>query len=267
MIATLDMYDLPEIREATDAWWQALVRGFEAEGLAGVPRTRTRLAEESDAWSRPDLFFTQICGYPLRKFHKDELTVLGTPCYGAEGCNGPRYRSAMIVQRGAGISTLEGLRGQRLAYNNAASQSGMSALRALLAEHGGTSGFFGDAIRSGGHRMSVALVTSGEADVAAIDCVTWALLRKHAPEECAAVEILAWTPDAPGLPYAVRTGTDADTATAMRRGIERALADPAAAEARAALLIDGFAPLADHNYVEIDEIEIFAVERGLPSLF
>ncbi|UUX50759.1 phosphate/phosphite/phosphonate ABC transporter substrate-binding protein [Nisaea acidiphila] len=267
MIATLDMYDLPEIREATDAWWQALARGFEAEGLTGVPQTRTRLAEESDAWSRPDLFFTQICGYPLRRFHKDGLTVLGAPCYEAEGCNGPRYRSAVIVQSGAGITSIEGLRGQRLAYNNSSSQSGMSALRALLAEQGAGPGFFGDAIRSGGHRMSVALVTSGEADVAAVDCVTWALLRKYAPEECAAVEILAWTPDAPGLPYAVRAGAAPASIAAMRRGIERALADPSAKEARAALLIDGFTPLADHNYVEIDEIETFAVERGLPSLF
>lgn len=267
MIATLDMYDLPEIREATDAWWAALARGFEAEGLTGVPPRRTGLAEESDAWSRPDLFFTQICGYPLRTFHKDGLTVVGAPCYAAEGCSGPRYRSAVIVQRGAGISSLEGLRGQRLAYNNGASQSGMSALRALLAEHGTTPGFFGDAIRSGGHRMSVALVASGEADVAAIDCVTLALLRKHAPEECAAVEVLDWTPDAPGLPYAVRAAADARTVEALRRGIARALADPDAAEARAALLIEDFVPLADHDYVEIDEIETFAVERGLPSLF
>ncbi|WP_193179484.1 phosphate/phosphite/phosphonate ABC transporter substrate-binding protein [Nisaea sediminum] len=267
MIASLDMYDLPEIREATDAWWVALARAFEAEGIVGVPSRRTRFAEESEAWSRPDLFFTQICGYPLRRFHSESLTVVGTPCYAAEGCTGPRYRSVVIVQRGAGIGSLGALRGQRLAYNNACSQSGVSAFRALLAEHGAGPGFFGDAIRSGGHRMSIALVASGEADTASIDCVTWALLRKHAPEECTEVEVLARTPDAPGLPYAVPAATDPAILAKMRRGLARAAADPDAAAARKALLIEDVALLCDHDYVEIEEIETRAAERGLHSLF
>ncbi|WP_420404404.1 phosphate/phosphite/phosphonate ABC transporter substrate-binding protein [Nisaea sp.] len=267
MIASLDMYDLPEIRAATDEWWAALARAFRTEGINGVPAERARFAEESDAWSRPDLFFAQICGYPLRKCHRETLTVIGTPCYAADGCAGPRYSSVVIVQRGAGIGALAALRGQRLACNGATSQSGMSALRALLAEEGHGPDFFGDTIRSGGHRTSVALVTSGEADTAAIDCVTWALLLKHAPEECAAVEVLTRTPDAPGLPYVVPAATDAGTLAALRRGLTRAVADPAGAEARRTLLIEDIALLTDHDYVEIDEIETRAAARGLHSLF
>ena len=267
MIASLDMYDFPEIRDATDAWWDALARGFAAEGLEGVPPHRTRGSEESAPWSAPDLFFSQICGYPLRKRFRETLQVVGTPCYRAEGCTGPRYRSVIIVQRDAGIGTVPDLQGARLAYNGALSQSGMSAYRALLAENGVTPGFFGDAICSRGHRASVSLVSSGEADTAAIDCVTWALLQKHAPQECGAVDILAWTPDAPGLPYIVPATTGNAIIAAMRRGIERALADPVAQSARDALLIDGFSPLTDVDYEEIDAMETRARERGLPSLF
>ncbi|MEQ8332687.1 PhnD/SsuA/transferrin family substrate-binding protein [Nisaea sp.] len=267
MIASLDMYDFPEVRDATDAWWAALARGFAAEGLEDIPRHRTRLPEESVPWSAPDLFFTQICGYPLRKQFRRTLRVVGTPCYRAEGCSGPRYRSAIIVQRGAGIGSIAELRGARLAYNGAHSQSGMSAFRALLAEKGVEPGFFGDAICSRGHRASVALVSSGEADTAAIDCVTLALLQKHAPQECDTIEILAWTPDAPGLPYAVPAATSGATVAAMRRGIERALADPAAQSARDALLICGFSPLSDADYEEIDVMETRAREQGLSSLF
>jgi ABC-type phosphate/phosphonate transport system substrate-binding protein len=267
MIATLDMYDFPETREATNSWWEALARGFAAEGLPGIPPHRTRSPEESAPWSAPNLFFTQICGYPLRKRYRDSLRVVGTPCYRAEGCDGPRYSSVVIVQRGAGITSIEALEGARLAYNGALSQSGMSAFRALLAGHGIKPGFFGDAVCSRGHRASVSMVTSGEADTAAIDCVTWALLQKHAPQECDAVEVLAWTPDAPGLPYAVPAGIDDQTLAAYRRGIERAIADPSAQSARDALLIDGFSPLTDADYEEIDAMETRARERGLPSLF
>lgn len=267
MIATLDMYDFPETREATNAWWEALARGFAAEGLTGLPQHRTRSPEESAPWSSPDLSFTQICGYPLRMKFRDVLRVVGTPCYRAEGCDGPRYSSVVIVQRGAGITSIDALEGARLAYNGALSQSGMNTFRALLAEHGIKPGFFGDAVCSRGHRASVSMVTSGEADTAAIDCVTWALLQKYAPHECDAVEILAWTPDSPGLPYAVPAEVDDQTIAAYRRGIERALAEPAAQSGRDALMIDGFAPLTDVDYGEIDAMETRARERGLPSLF
>ena len=152
MIASLDMYDFPEIRDATDAWWDALARGFAAEGLEGVPPHRTRGSEESAPWSAPDLFFSQICGYPLRKRFRETLQVVGTPCYRAEGCTGPRYRSVIIVQRDAGIGTVPDLQGARLAYNGALSQSGMSAYRALLAENGVTPGFSGLLRRSGHSR-------------------------------------------------------------------------------------------------------------------
>lgn len=267
MIATLDMYDFPEIRDATNTWWEALARGFIAEGLTGIPPHRTRFSDENASWSAPGLIFTQICGYPLRKRYRDALRVVGTPCYRAKGCDGPRYSSVVIVQRGSGITSVEALEGARLAYNGALSQSGMSAFRALLAEHAIKPGFFGDAVCSRGHRASVSMVYSGEADTAAIDCVTWALLQKHAPHECDAVEVLAWTPGAPGLPYAVPASADDQTIAAYRRGIDRAIADPAAQSAREALLIDGFAPLTDADYEEIDAMETRARERGLPSLF
>ena len=39
-VASLPMYDLPELREATDAWWRGLARAFAAEGLEDAMLTR-----------------------------------------------------------------------------------------------------------------------------------------------------------------------------------------------------------------------------------
>ena len=36
-IASLPMYDLPEVRRATDAWWAGLAAGFTRAGVADVP--------------------------------------------------------------------------------------------------------------------------------------------------------------------------------------------------------------------------------------
>src|SRR5207249_2755288 len=52
MIASLPMYDLPEVKAATDAWWRGLARHI---GIAGVlDRGRDRLAP----WRSPDLVFS-----------------------------------------------------------------------------------------------------------------------------------------------------------------------------------------------------------------
>ena len=65
MRASLPMYDLPEVRHATAAWWQGLARAFRAEGIADVPDRLDSVAGLYDHWRLPDLLFSQTCGYPL----------------------------------------------------------------------------------------------------------------------------------------------------------------------------------------------------------
>ena len=36
-------------------------------------------------------------GYPFVQTYHDELTIVGTPVYAAPGCDGPTYRSALMV--------------------------------------------------------------------------------------------------------------------------------------------------------------------------
>jgi ABC-type phosphate/phosphonate transport system substrate-binding protein len=110
------------------------------------------------------------------------------------------------------------------------------------------------------------LLRRGEADVAAIDCVSHALYARYAPETIAGTRILAETASAPGLPYVTRAGPGADLVRRLKAGLRRAAADPALAEARERLLLAGFVETTLDDYAEIAAMEASAAAAGLPRL-
>jgi ABC-type phosphate/phosphonate transport system substrate-binding protein len=265
-VASLSMYDLPELRPATDAWWQGLARAFRREGIADVPDALDRRDAHHEVWLLPDLLFSQTCGYPLTHALAGKVELVATPCYATEGCEGPNYCSFVMVAADSAASTIGDLRGKRCAINGLDSQSGCNALRLLVAPAAKDSRFFGRVTISGGHQPSLALVASGQADVAAVDCVTHGLLARHRPQALAGTRVLCRTASAPGLPYVTRAGADADLLRRLRAGLERAFADPELAEARGALLLEGAAMLPLAAYDRIDELEAAAIAAGYPEI-
>ncbi|HXV24777.1 MAG TPA: PhnD/SsuA/transferrin family substrate-binding protein, partial [Alphaproteobacteria bacterium] len=125
----------------------------------------------------------------------------------------------------------------------------------------GRSPFFACVERTGGHEASIEAVRSGRADLAAIDCVTFALLRRYRPSATESVRILEESPLAPGLPYVTAAGATGQESSCLRRALADTLADPALAEARDALLLLGAEELSLAHY---EAIRAFARE-GAPA--
>jgi ABC-type phosphate/phosphonate transport system substrate-binding protein len=265
-IASLPMYDLPELRAATDAWWHGLARAFRREGIADVPDSLDRRPAYQDVWLAPDLLFSQTCGYPLTHALAGRVELVATPCYTAEGCEGPSYCSFVVVNADSVASAIGDLRGARCAINGVDSQSGYNALRSLVATVAEEGRFFGGVAITGGHLASLALVASARADVAAIDCVTHGLLARHRPQALAGTRVLCRTASAPGLPYVTRAGADADLLRRLRGGLERALADAQSAEVRGALLLAAAVVLPVAAYDRIGDMENAAVAAGYPRV-
>ncbi|MET0273756.1 MAG: PhnD/SsuA/transferrin family substrate-binding protein, partial [Phenylobacterium sp.] len=189
-----------------------------------------------------------------------------TPRYTAAGCAGAFHRSAIVVGAGSGVTALEDLRGGRCAFNDAASNTGVNLLRAELAPLAREGRFFAEVSPTGSHAASLAAVAVGKADVAAIDCVTLALLGRHDPDLVAAVRVLKWSVACPGLPLITALSTPAEGVLALRRVLHEVAADPLLAEARRALLIDGFSVLPDGLYEQIPLLGKAAAQRGYPAL-
>jgi ABC-type phosphate/phosphonate transport system substrate-binding protein len=260
------MYDWPEVRDATDAWWRGLARAFRAEGIVGVPDALSRTASPPELWGRADLLLSQTCGYPLTHAWRGKLTLVAAPAYGAPGCSGADYCSFVLVRETSEFQQLEDLKGARAAYNGEDSQSGYSALRAEIAPLAVEGRFFSASLEAGAHANSMQAVIDGEADVCAIDAVLWEFTRRHRPQIATQLRGIATSPSAPGLPYVTAKGASADHVKRLRAGLRAAMADAVLADVRAALLIDGMVELGVADYERILQIEEDAFACGYRGL-
>ncbi|MET0988455.1 MAG: PhnD/SsuA/transferrin family substrate-binding protein, partial [Steroidobacteraceae bacterium] len=200
-IAALPMYDFPDLMEAHDALWTALAEALIEGGLAHVPLGLTRDLDYRDVWCHPSLLFGQACEYPIAKSFGEYVTLVATPRYSAPGCEESLYRSVIVVRVENSAESLAELRGRRCVASEPDSNSGMNLLRAAVAPLSGGARFFASVRFSGSHRRSVEIVAANEADVTAVDCVTFAHLRKSHPELIEKVRVLCWSPPSPSLPF------------------------------------------------------------------
>jgi ABC-type phosphate/phosphonate transport system substrate-binding protein len=260
------MYDLPELAAATAGWWAGLRRHFRAQGIEGLPETLTPGVDPITQWDGTSPVFSQTCGYPLTHALSDKVRLLATPRYVAPGCAGPTYVSWVVVRRDDPARSFADLRGRRPAFNGRDSQSGYNVLRALAAPLATDGRFFGAGVESGAHRKSMALVAAGQADLATIDCVTFALIARVARHEVAGLRVLCATAAAPALPYVTAASTDDTTVRRLQAGFLAACVDPALADVRRALLIEGCESLSLDRYEVILEMERGALARGYPEL-
>lgn len=262
---SLPMYDFPEIRAATDAVWAAIRARLVAGGIA-APAALDRRADHAAVWEAPDLLLSQTCGYPYVTRLRGRVRLVATPVYRAPGCEGPRYRSVLVVRADDPARGLADLRGRRAAVNAGDSQSGMSALRAAVAPLATDGRFFGAVLSSGGHAASALAVAEGRADIAALDCVSWAHLAAHRAPLGRALRVLGTTAPAPALPFVTAATRPEPEVAALRAALAGAIADPALRPACDTLLLDGVEVLDDAAYDAITAMEDAARHAGYPVL-
>ena len=176
------MYDWPEVRQATDALWTALRSAFLDGGIQNVPVELDRTRNVSQQWHSPDLLFSQTCGYPLTHEYDGKLQLVAAPVYDVPGCSGANYSSHIVVNGNSRFNSPSELAGACAAYNGSDSMSGHLALKPVFAPLARDGRFFGKTVVSGGHAASMEMVAGGRADVAAIDCVSYALAARYRPE-------------------------------------------------------------------------------------
>jgi ABC-type phosphate/phosphonate transport system substrate-binding protein len=266
MIAALPMYDFPELRPAHDELWGVLAERLLAAGMIGVPRQLTYNLGHFDVWKSPALLFGQGCEFPLAKSFADRVRVVATPCYSAPGCSGATYRSAIVVRTRDTSETLAQFRGRRCALNELDSNSGMNLLRAAIAPLSGGARFFESVVVSGSHRRSVQMVAAGEADLAAVDCVTLAHIQQLFPGEAANLRVLCWTPASPSLPFITALNSGDSTVGVLRSALADLFAGDDALSARQRLLLDGVDLQPDVSFSQVLALERRAAELGYPRI-
>lgn len=255
MIASLPMYDWPELRSDTDAYWQILQESFTEAGF-DPPETILHTDDETEGWLSADLFFSQTCGYPFVSRLEGKVELLGTPHFDIEGWQGPNYASALVVRADCEAEDLQALAGQgrspkvnlRFAFNSSNSLSGYRCVTPLT---GRPEAFFDELIKSGGHRYSADMVAEEGADIAAIDALCWHLYRQIQPENARKLRVLQWTPFLPGLPYITNLNWTVDDLQRLRGAMESAVEVMKRSEHNRLLRLDGVTYLGADKYAPI----------------
>lgn len=196
MIASLMMYARPELAPAQARYWAGIRAALAARGI-DAPQELSNDAEAFSVWTAPDLVLSQTCGMPYRTWLHGRVALIGTPDFDLDGCPPGHYRSAVVVRADDPRDRLEDFARARLAYNQTFSQSGYAALHALARARGF---WFADRRESHAHRQSARAVAEGDADIAALDAVSWRLMQRY-DGFTAKLRVLTWTAPTPGLPY------------------------------------------------------------------
>lgn len=266
MRVALQMYDLPELKWATDALAAQLLINFRRAGFLEVPYGLDREGDYKAQWTLPDLLFAQTCGYPLVSFLKGQVRYVATPAYGAPHCVAHRYCSLLVVRADDPAQALPDLRGRRVAINRTYSQSGYNTLRHAVAPLARGGRFFGAVVETGGHGASAAAVAEGRADVAALDSVTHALLARYRPDSVAGLRVIGRTATAPNLPFITRGAASDEEVERLRLALAETFADRDLAEARDALLLTAVAVLPESSYDAILAMEAAARAQGYATV-
>jgi len=260
----LPMYNVtPALGVAWQAVLDCVIAGLRSRGWSDAARVVAPPDDLMALWRSPDLLLSQTCGYPLVTELCESVRVLALLEFDLPGCDGAGYRS-MILVPDHGARSLGALRGTVAAINQWHSHSGMNALRHTIAPLASDGRFFARIQASGSHLQSMAMLQRGEADVAAVDCVTYGLAMREAPALTAGLRVLQVSAPAPGLPLIASTALS-DAQADLLQEILLTLPDSApdvlralsVRRVRAAQLAD-YAPIrqqaltaAEHGYREL----------------
>ncbi len=264
--ASFPMYDFEEVRGAHEVLWSSVARKLQEAGVEGVPAALDRSRGVHELWTDPGLLLSQCCGADLMGRYAGTLALVATPLYRAPGCDGCLYSSVILVAEDSSATELSDLRNAVCVVNSRESHSGANALRALIAPLSRRGRFFSRIVTSGSHPASITAVARREADVAAIDCVTYACLERYRPSLLRGTRRLCYTAQAPGIPFVTRAGTDPNRIRHLQSALLEAFEEPEVRTAGVAMFIDGVEILPLSAYDRIVEFERLAAGRGYPNL-
>lgn len=238
MIAALPMYDHPGVRAETDALWTAIRLRLCAAGI-DAPEKLEREDDIHAQWRSPDLLLGQACGLPFRTELRGHVALIGSIVYDLPDTPDGHYHSLFVARKDDPRASVEEFAGALLAYNDPRSQSGWAVTcNAPMRFRPGPA--------TGSHRNSCVAVSTGEAEIAAIDAVSLRLIRAHT-DLAENLKVVGRSETTPGM--ALITAFP-EYLPRLRAAVNGGIADMKDQQ-RAALFIRGF--------VESTEAQYFAV--------
>tara|TARA_B100000902_G_C27279509_1_gene900860 strand:+ start:332 stop:1057 length:726 start_codon:yes stop_codon:yes gene_type:complete len=237
------MYARPELDDTIAQFWDLIRKNLYQKGISS-PINLSQDAEDINSWLDPNLVLSQTCGMPYRNILHGKVQLVGTPIYDLPDCPPGHYFSVIVVRKDDPRSTLKEYSQAVLAYNMEISQSGYAA----PLNHAATQGIrFPNRVKSHGHVKSAEMVARGEADIAAIDAVTWMLIKRHEAFISNLRVLERTTPTTPVLPLITSLTLNADQ---IYNAVKQAIQD-LSQDMRDAMLLKGIVKIPTSEYLNI----------------
>ena len=248
--------------------WQALMEplpGFlDAPGGGEGPGAVVVFDCADETYRSPGLLIGHTCGYPYLKRWQATHEPVAVPVFDIPGCDGTGYRSWFICRADDERDTLAEFAQGVVALNHADSNSGMNVLRFALKDLSPGRKFFRRVLNSGSHTESMRLVARGEADIAAIDAVSFHHASDAEPALAGDVRIFGRSATTTGLPF-IRPRESAFGTARILEALDEALSS-LPAPARDTLRLSGFSPIEVSAYERTLQMEHEAILAGYPVL-
>ena len=257
--------------ELQNAWQALFDRVYQAENreLLGIPSNLTSnlvFDASPELMHDKQLYIAHTCGFPLMKFYRESHEPVCIPVFDVEGAVAKQYSSRIIVKKDSSIRKLSECKGRTIAINGHDSNSGMNVIRHAVCQLSNGEDYFSSVIVSGGHWQSMIEVVEGRADVAAIDCVTYALLEQHQPDLCEQLRTIQWTAATTGLPFVIPKGSlDQTQKSNITLTLNKAL-DSLEGHHRDLLRLHCFAAVEFSDYESIIDLEAQAQQKGYETV-
>jgi ABC-type phosphate/phosphonate transport system substrate-binding protein len=246
MICALPMYPFPE--DSLQVFWAALRASLQQAGIDELPLELAQPDDLLQHWQRSDLLLSQSCGYPVSTLLRGKVQVVGAFHFDVPGCRLSAYSSVLLVRKDDKRASLPAFHDAVAACNERHSQSGYHALRSAVAPLARDGRFFSKVLFSGAHRRSAQMVAGGEADIAALDCVSVFLLRQQEPAVFERLAVIGFTESMPGLPLITSLSTSATALAQLRQALSVCCQAPELRGSLDAMRITGFSALDENDY-------------------
>jgi ABC-type phosphate/phosphonate transport system substrate-binding protein len=248
------------------AWQKIFDEFFEIENASSIIKTKVLDVSNFDILTDSNLLIGHTCGYPLMKTYLPYLAPLCVPMFKVPGVNQRHYCSFFITGKYNPINNLTDCANKIAAINGHDSNSGMNVLRHAITPLASRSCYFSEVIVTGGHWDSVIAVSESRADIAAIDCVTFALLKDHVPELIDSIKIIGESAETCGLPFVIPLANDSEaTRKKLVQSLNTAL-ERVDDVTKSNLHLDRFEMVKILDYEYILDIENESKQQGYPIL-
>ncbi len=241
MIVSFPWYDFNETSGFLDHLWSRLRQYCADLDFDEMPVSLDRKTQHFESLVSQNLILTQTCGYDIAVGIPGPLKLIATPIYRTEGASGGYYSSFLVSRKNSKIKKIStDLANQRFVANDSRSFSGFHCARELVSSV--------DVRWSGGHLQSIEMINTNQADWAAIDVITWGLLKKFRPQALSELEIFAQTRRVVAPPLVTCASTPDHKIQKIQMALRALCRDAMGSEILNQLLISGFCDFSKEQY-------------------